>query len=141
MFECGRSMEVILYNKDEMKCYGGYLSGITMEQPEQIEITTLDNIHDQRFVMGRLNTTAEVIVELRNEIIQLDPTTMKRISQFNLEKENEDLLGEIEQNKKKIKSLKKQYEELKFRIQTISDIGADIWKHGTEYKKDDGWEF
>ena len=62
MFECGRSMEVILYNKDEMKCYGGYLSGITMEQPEQIEITTLDNIHDQRFVMGRLNTTAEVIV-------------------------------------------------------------------------------
>lgn len=34
MFGYGKNMEVILYDKDEMKCYSGYLSGITMEQPE-----------------------------------------------------------------------------------------------------------
>lgn len=140
MFGYGKNMEVILYDKDEMKCYSGYLSGITMGQPEQIDATTIDELHEQRFVIGRLNNTAEMVVELRNEIIQLDPTTMKRIARFNFEKENEGLLKEIEEHKKKIKSLIEEYKELKTRLQTISDIGTDIWEHGTKYAEKEEYE-
>lgn len=135
MFVCGRNMEVILYDKDEMKCYGGYLSNVAME----LDCTTIED-SSHRVIRGISNTTANMVIELNQEIIQLDPTTMKRIAQYNLEKENGELLKEIGQNRKIIESLKKQYEELKFRLQTISDIGTDIWEHGTEYAEKEEYE-
>ena len=89
-----------------------------------------------------MNTTVDMTIELQHEIIQLDPTTMKRIAKHNLEKENEGLVKEIEKHKKEIEDLKKLYKTLQERLQTISDIGSDIWEHGAEYKNvDDDWEF
>lgn len=132
MFGCGRNMQVILYDKDEMQCFGGYLSGVTMQEPEQIDITTLEDT-SHRVIRGMSNISTDITIELQHEIIQLDPTTMKRIAKHNLEKENEGLLKEIEKNKKEIEDLKELYKTLQERLQYISDIGSDIWQHGTKY--------
>ena len=137
MLGYGKNMKVILYDEDEMKCFGGYLSGITMEDPQAMSISLDGNC--RFYNIG--HQTAEIVVEMDQQIIQLDPTTMKRIARFNLEKENEELVNEIEEHKKNIEALKAEYRELNERLQSIRDIGADIWENGTEYKKDDDdWE-
>lgn len=141
MLEFGRNMQCILYDEETMKCFGGRFLGITMEEPEQIDVSALEDTN-QRFIRGISKTTAEMTCELSHEIIQLDPTTMKRIGKFNLEKENESLIKEIESHKKEIDDLKELYKTLQERLQTISDISSDIWEHGTEYKTEsDDWEF
>lgn len=141
MLGYGKNMKVILYDEDQMQCFGGYLSGVTMSEPDKIDIHTLEE-DNERYIRGRMNTTVDMTIELQHEIIQLDPATMKKIAKYNLEKENEVLVKEIEKHKKEIENLKKSYKTLQERLQTISDIGSDIWEHGTEYKKDDDdWEF
>lgn len=141
MIEFGRNMKIILYDEETMRCFGGHFLGFEMEEPEQIDATTLEDTN-QRIIRRISKTTAEMTCELSYEIIQLDPKTMRRISRFNFEKENEKLLKDIEEYKNKIENLKTEYEELKTRLQAITDIGADIWENGTEYKKEsDDWEF
>lgn len=129
MLGCGKKMKVILYDEDEMQSFGGYLSGATMQEPE---IAILEDA-SHRVIRGMSNTSTNITIELQHEIIQLDPTTMKRIGKYNLEKENKGLLIEIEKNKKQIEDLKKMYKSLQERLQTISDIGSNIWEHGTKY--------
>lgn len=127
-------MKVILYDEKEMKSYGGYITEWTMGCSRELDATPLEDCH--RTIITIPPTTAKAVVELRQQIIELDPTTMKRIARFNLEKENDGLLFEIEQNKKKIEGLKGEYEELLKRLETISQIGKDIWENGTEYERE-----
>lgn len=139
MFGSGRNMKVILYDEDEMQCFGGYLSGVTMGEPYELDITTIED-SNQRTIRGISDTTAEMTVVLQHKIIELDPTTMRRIANHNLEKENESLLKEIESHKKEIDDLKELYKTLQERLQTISDIGSDIWEHGAEYSLKEEYE-
>lgn len=134
MFEFGRNMQCILYDEETMKCFGGYISGITMGGIQELDLSPLESNH--RIIKGISNVTADVTAKLEEEIIKLDPTTMKRIARFNLEKENEKLLKEIDEQKKRIENLKTKYDELNARLQIISDIGTDIWENGAEYKKE-----
>lgn len=128
------AMKVIIYDEKEMKSYGGYLSDWQIGSSRELDATTLDA--DCRTIITIPPTKARAVVELRQQIIELDPTTMKRIARFNLEKENEDLLKEIEQRKKEIEGLKERYKDLGERLKTISEIGKDIWENGTEYERE-----
>lgn len=130
-------VNVILYDEKEMKCYGGYLGNFKVENPIPFDVTALSDTCRQIIKMPQ--TTANAILDLRYQIAELDPTTMKRIARFNLEKENEELLEEIERNKKAIESLKSEYKELEKRLEIISKIGKDIWENGTEYEKENDY--
>lgn len=132
------AMKVIIYDEKEMKSYGGYVAEWEMSAPTKLDATTLDD--DYTKIITIPPTTAKAVVELRQQIIELDPTTMKRISRFNLEKENEDLLKEIEQHKKDIEGLKEKYKDLSERLKTISEIGKDIWENGTEYERESEYD-
>lgn len=141
MFGCGNNAQVILYDEDQMQCFGGYLSGFEIEYQKPI-FTPIEDSFSTMSIKPIGPSYAYTTLKLEHEIIQLDPTTMKRIAKYNLEKENEGLLKEIEKNKKEIEGLKELYKTLQERLQAISDIGSDIWENGTEYKKeDDDWEF
>lgn len=136
-----KNVKVILYDEDQMQCFGGYLSGFEIEYQEPI-FTPIEDTFSTMSIKPIGPSYAYTTFKLEHKIIQLDPTTMKRIAKYNLEKENEGLLKEIEKNKKEIERIKTEYEELKNRLQTISDIGSDIWENGTEYKtENDDWEF
>lgn len=132
------AMKVIIYDEKEMKSYGGYLADWKMGCSRELDATTLDA--DCRTIITIPPTTAKAVVELRQQIIELDPTTMKRIARFNLEKENENLLKEIEQHKKEIDGLKEQYKGLSERLKTISEIGKDIWENGAEYERESEYD-
>lgn len=139
MFGCEKNLKVILYDEDQMQCFGGYLSGVTMQDPERTDISTLED-YSHRVIRGMSNTSTNITLELQHEIIQLDPTTMKRIAKYNLEKENEGLLKEIKKNKKQIEDLKEMYKSFQERLQAISDIGSNIWEHGTKYIEKEEYE-
>ncbi|MDE6314789.1 MAG: hypothetical protein K2M46_14445 [Lachnospiraceae bacterium] len=133
-----KNVNVIVFLGDEMKSYGGYLADWQTEGARELDATLLEDCHRQIITIPP--TRAKAVVELQQQIIELDPTTMKRIAMFNLEKENEKLLFEIEQNKKKIEGLKGEYEELLKRLETISQIGKDIWENGTENESENEYD-
>lgn len=130
-------VNVILYDEEEMKCYGGYIGEFTVGNPIPLDVPTLENNCCHVIKMPPITATA--ILDLRHRIAELDPTTMKRIARFNLEKENEELLEEIKSNKQSIENLKSEYKELEKRLETISEIGKDIWENGAEYEKEDNY--
>lgn len=132
------TVKVIMYDEKEMKSYGGYISEWSMSNPRELDVTTLEA--DCTKIITIPPTTAKSVVELRQQIIELDPTTMKRIARFNLEKENEDLLKEIEMHKKEIEGLENRYNDLKERLKTIKEIGKDIWENGTEYERENEYD-
>lgn len=132
------AMKVIIYDENEMKSYGGYLSDWQTGCSRELDVAMLEDTMQKIITIPP--TTAKVVVELRQQIIELDPTTMKRIARFNLEKENEDLLKEIEQHKKDVEGLKEQYKDLSERLKTISEIGKDIWENGTEYERENEYD-
>lgn len=131
-------VRVIVYSEDEMKSYGGYLAEWKVDGRRELDAILLEDCC--RKIVKLPPTTAQAIVCLREEIIELDPTTMKRIGRYNLEKENEELLYQIKSNERKIESLKKEYEELQGRLERIKEIGADIWKNGTEYENEQDYD-
>ena len=132
------AMKVIIYDEKEMRSYGGYLSDRKMGCSRELDVATLEDMTQK--IMTIPPTTAKVVVKLRQQIIELDPTTMKRIARFNLEKENEDLLKEIEMHKKEIEGLENRYNDLKERLKTIKEIGKDIWENGTEYERESEYD-
>ena len=83
--------------------------------------------------MGSVNETGE-------EIVKLDPTTMKRIARYNLEKENAALLEEI----KKHKDLEQKEEVLRDRfrkaIATFKEIMENGYYDDGEDEDEDEWE-
>lgn len=131
-------LNVIVYNEEEMKSYGGYLADWKTEYSREMDVTMLEDMTQK--IIAIPPTTATAIVELQQQIIELDPTTMKRIARFNLEKENEDLLKEIEMHKKEIEGLENRYNDLKERLKTIKKIGKDIWENGTEYERESEYD-
>lgn len=131
-------VRVIVYTEDEMKSYSGYLAEWTEQNGGIMDVTMLEDCMARTIPIPP--TEAKAIVNLREEIIELDPTTMKRIGRYNLEKENEELLYQIKNNERKIESLKKEYEELQGRLERIREIGADIWENGTEYENEQDYD-
>lgn len=132
------TVKVIMYDEKEMKSYGGYITDWETSSPAELDATPLEANH--RTIITLPPTTAKAVVELREKIIELDPTIMKRIARFNLEKENEDLIKEIEMHKKEIEGLENRYKDLKKRLKTIKEIGKDIWDNGTEYERGSDYE-
>ena len=78
------------------------------------------------------------------ELVKLDPTTMKRIARYNLEKENEALLKEIETRKKVIDDLEQKEQVLsdRFRkaIATFKEIMENGYYDDGEEEDEDEWE-
>lgn len=132
------AVKVIIYDEKEMKSYGGHISDWKIGSPIETNVTTLED--DYKTFIAIPPTTAKVVVELGEKIIELDPTTMKRIARFNLEKENEELIKDIEKRKREVERLEKQYKELRERLKTIKEIGKDIWENGTEYERESDYE-
>lgn len=131
-------VRVIVYSEDEMKSYSGYLAEWTQQGGGVMDVTTLEDCMARTIPITP--TVVKAVVILRQEVIELDPTTMKRIGRYNLEKENEELLYQIKNNESKIESLKKEYEELQGRLERIKEIGADIWENGTEYENEQDYD-
>ena len=84
------------------------------------------------------------LVVTGEEMVKLDPTTMKRIARYNLEKENKALLKEITGRKKVIDDLEQKEQVLRDRfkkaISAVKEIMENSYYDEDEDKYESEWE-
>ena len=124
--------QIIYYSESETKCFDVESYEDITELPEMVEITD-GNDCIRRYIPSRLNPTTIIISG--EEIVSLDSTTMKRIAKFNLEKENEFLLKEINDKKKEIAELQEQEKEMRNRFEKAIDKFHEIMETVLTKKK------
>ena len=96
--------QLIFYDNEEMMCFNVEHFLWQDPPPEIIDITALTD-EVQTFIETAESRPTVAYLEKHNELVKLDPTTMKRIARYNLEEENKTLLKEIEDRKKVIDDL------------------------------------
>lgn len=109
------NVKVIIYDDSTMHCYGGYL--VNIEQSNEYATPPTRVINGNEFLPITLQNFT-VTGYLDKQFIELDPTTMKRILQYNTELELQELENKRQKAQKElnrletsIKSLKKKFEE------------------------------
>lgn len=96
------------------------------------------------YALALLNPTTLFVTG--KELVKLDPTTMKRIARYNLEEENEALLKEINEHKKKIADIQQKEKVLRDRFEKAISMFKEIMDHGycdmdDDEDEDEEWEF
>ena len=124
-------MQILIYDDKEMHVFE-VLSFIPDEiKFEEFDISSLEDYSKKVVMVPHIIYTASI--HIGEQLAELDPTTMKRIARYNLEKENEELLEEIKQRKVYLGELNEEFRNLSDRLERIKEVGADIWENGTEY--------
>lgn len=124
--------QIIYFSNQEMMCFDVESIEDITEPPEQIETTSVYG-GTRTYVPAMMNPTTLIVTG--KELVKLDPTTMKRIARYNLEKENEALLKEIETRKKVIDDLEQKEQVLSDRFRKAIATFKEIMEHG--YSEDD----
>ena len=134
--------QIIFYDSDKMMCFG--VKNFMVKEPEKqtIEVTLVGD-EERHFIQSTPEPIC-VFIETGEEIVKLDPTTMKRIARYNLEKENEALLKEIETRKKAIDYLEQKEQVLSDRFRRAIATFKEIMENGCyddgEDEDEDEWE-
>ena len=106
--------QIIFYDSSKMMCFD--VTHFMVKEPEKkiIEATLVED--EERHFIQLTPEPICMFIETGEEIVKLDPTTMKRIARYNLEKENAALLGEIEKHKEAIADLEQKEQVLRDRF-------------------------
>lgn len=130
--------QIIFYDSDKMMCFG--VTHFIVKEPEKQMIeATLAGDEERHFIQS----TPEPIcafIETGEEIVKLDPTTMKRIARYNLEKENEALLKKIKKHKKSIAELEQKEDVLRDRFRKAIAAFKEIMENGYCDEDEDEYE-
>lgn len=133
--------QIIYFSNQKMMCFDVESIEDITEPPEQIETTSVYG-GTRTYVPAMMNPTTLIVTG--KELVKLDPTTMKRIARYNLEKENEALIKEIETRKKVIDDLEQKEQVLsdRFRkaIATFKEIMENGYYDDGEDEDEDEWE-
>lgn len=130
--------QIIFYDSDKMMCFG--VKNFMVKEPEKQTIeVTLAGDEERHFIQSTPEPIC-VLIETGEEIVKLDPTTMKRIARYNLEKENEALLKEIEERKKVIANLEQKEEVLRDRFRKAIATFKEIMENGYYDEDEDEYE-
>lgn len=133
--------QIIYFSNQKMMCFDVESIEDITEPPEQIETTSVYG-KTRTYVPAMMNPTTLIVTG--KELVKLDPTTMKRIARYNLEKENAALLKEIEERKKTIANLEQKEQVLRDRFEKAISTFKEIMENGYyddgEYEDEDEWE-
>lgn len=133
--------QIIYFSNQKIMCFDVESIEDITEPPEQIETTPVYG-ETRTYVPAMMNPTTLIVTG--KELVKLDPTTMKRIARYNLEKENAALLKEIEERKKVIANLEQKEEVLRDRfrkaIATFKEIMENGYYDDGKDEDEDEWE-
>ena len=133
--------QIIYFSNQKMMCFDVESIENITEPPEQIETTSLYG-ETRTYIPTIMNPTTLVVTG--EEMVKLDPTTMKRIARYNLEKENKALLKEITGRKKVIDDLEQKEQVLRDRFKKAISAFKEIMENGYydegEDDDEDEWE-
>lgn len=135
--------QIIFYDNEEMMCFN-VEHFLWQDPPTELLDTTALTDEAQSFIINARSQPTVVYLEKESEIIKLDPTTMKRIARYNLEKENAALLEEIKKHKEAIADLEQKEDVLRNRfrkaITTFKEIMVNGYYDDGEDEDEDEWE-
>ena len=133
--------QIIYFSNQKMMCFDVESIENITEPPEQIETTSLYG-ETRTYIPAIMKPTTLVVTG--EEMVKLDPTTMKRIARYNLEKENKALLKEITGRKKVIDDLEQKEQVLRDRFKKAISAFKEIMENGYyddgEDDDEDEWE-
>lgn len=118
-------LQVLLYDGKEMHVFE--VVGYFPEQPrfEEVDITTIEDVVSKREIAPDWTYRAEITTgEVKAE---LDPTTMKRIAKYNLDKDFEELNRQIKSVQERLKNLNEQVEEKEQKLELMRKLFPKIW--------------
>lgn len=128
--------QILLYDEKEMHIFN--VIGYYPEEPlvEPVDITTIEQVQMKRAIFQDWSYRAEIAVgKVKAE---LDPTTMKRIARYNLDKNFEEINKNIESAKSQLKALQEEISVKERKLSTINDVVKQIWED--ERFNEDDWE-
>lgn len=116
--------KVIIYDDEVMGCYE--TQNIVFDYKENpIEITTLeDNV--RKYIDGIPEYCIYGSGNIKR-MVELDPTTMKKIAKYNKEVELENIQREIKFKKDELKALEKDIEDRIKRINKIHELVENVY--------------
>ena len=129
--------QIIYFSNQKMMCFDVESIEDITEPPEQIETTSVYG-ETRTYVPAMMNPTTLVVTG--KELVKLDPTTMKRIARYNLEKENAALLEEIKKHKEAIADLEQKEDVLRNRFRKAIATFKEIMENGYYDDGEDEWE-
>ncbi len=119
--------QIIYFSDQKLMCFGVESIEDITDPEEQIETTTAyDGM--RTYIQAIMKPTTLVVTG--EEMVKLDPTTMKRIARYNLEKENKALLKEITERKKVIDDLEQKEQVLRDRFRKAISTFKEIMENG-----------
>lgn len=133
--------QIIYFSNQKMMCFDVESIEDITEPPEQIETTSVYG-ETRTYVPAIMNPTTLIVTG--KELVKLDPTTMKRIARYNLEKENAALLEEIKKHKETIADFEQKEQVLRDRFKKAIAAFKEIMENGYyddgEDEDEDEWE-
>lgn len=131
--------QLIFYDNENMMCFN--VEHFLWQDPpiELLDITALTD-EVQAFITSSSCRPTVAYLEASDEIVKLDPTTMKRIARYNLEKENEALLKEINERKKEIADIQQKETVLRDRFKKAIAAFKEIMENGYCDEDEDEYE-
>ena len=133
--------QIIYFSNQKMMCFDVESIENITEPPEQIETTSVYG-GTRTYVPAMMNPTTLIVTG--KELVKLDPTTMKRIARYNLEKENAALLEEIKKHKETIADFEQNEQVLRDRFKKAIAAFKEIMENGYyddgEDEDEDEWE-
>lgn len=134
-------MQILLYDDNGMHVFG-----VANYQPkfngfDEVDVTAIGNSFSQKVIISKLTYNVEITIgEVKAE---LDPTTMKRIAKYNLDKDFEELSHKIEEAEKRLKTLEQEVESKENKLDFMWKMCQKIWKdedfEEENYLPDDGY--
>lgn len=119
--------QIIYFSNQKMMCFDVESIENITEPPEQIETTSVYG-GTRTYVPAMMNPTTLIVTG--KELVKLDPTTMKRIARYNLEKENAALLEEIKKHKETIADFEQKEQVLRDRFKKAIAAFKEIMENG-----------
>lgn len=126
-------LQVLLYDGKEMHIFDvvGYFPK-PVEMTEY-DITTLDDMFQKKEIIP--NSTYQAELRTGEVKAELDPTTMKRIAKYNLDKDFEELNRQIKSAESRLKNLNEQAEEKEQKLELMRYLFPKIW-NDTDFDQD-----
>lgn len=119
-------MQILLYDDEGM-----HVLEVAKYFPQPVEfteydVTTLEDAFSKIELVPNCTYQAEIKTgEVKAEI---DPTTMKRIAKYNLDKDFEEINKNIESAKKQLKALQEEISVKERKLSTINNVVEQIWE-------------
>ena len=129
--------QIIYFSDQKLMCFGVESIEDITDPAEQIEVASVcDNM--KKYIPAIMKPTTLVVTG--EEMVKLDPTTMKRIARYNLEEENKALLKEITERKKVVDDLEQKEQVLRDRFKKAISTFKEIMENGYYDDGEDEWE-